>query len=108
MQLVSKQQHQYQLAVTVSGSDQIAWVEINDAAATEAVLAGRFAAMHVERAGKCRYCALWYAMHCLCACLFSVKSCAVFIAQHQGMKLSSPTSSKTLRLHLAQLGVQVH
>lgn len=53
MQLVGHQQHRCQLAVAVSGSDLISWVLISNAAATEAVLASRFAAMHVEQAGKC-------------------------------------------------------
>ena len=52
MQLVSIQKHQSKLAIAVSGSEQIHWVRIDDAAATEAVLAGRFAAMHVDLTGK--------------------------------------------------------
>lgn len=53
MQLIGHQQHHSRLAIAVSGSEPIAWVHINDGAATEAVLAGRFAAMHVAQAGKC-------------------------------------------------------
>lgn len=53
MQLVGHQQHHSRLAIAVSGSELVSWVHISDGAATEAVLAGRFAAMHVEQAGKC-------------------------------------------------------
>lgn len=53
MQLVGHQQHHSRLAIAVSSSEPICWVHISDGAATEAVLAGRFAAMRVEHAGKC-------------------------------------------------------
>ncbi|KAL3151909.1 hypothetical protein ABBQ32_001040 [Trebouxia sp. C0010 RCD-2024] len=55
MQLVGNGQHQSELAVAVSGSEVVSWVHVSDAAATEAVLAGRLAAMDVEQAGKCSY-----------------------------------------------------
>ncbi len=52
MQLVSAQQHQYQLAVTAQNSGQISRMQIDDAAATEAALAAAFAAMEVDQPGK--------------------------------------------------------
>ena len=52
MQLVSKGRHESQLAVAISGSEKISLIQMNDAAATETLLAGRFAAMHVDQTGK--------------------------------------------------------
>ena len=84
MQLVSHQQHRSQLAVVVNGSELISWVHISDAAATEAVLAGRFAAMNVEQAGKCNE--------------YWLYPCSVALtagrAEHKHVGLISPTSTK--------------
>ena len=55
MQLVCRERHQSELAVAISGSEVVSWVHMSDAAATEAVLAGRLAAMDVEQAGKCNH-----------------------------------------------------
>lgn len=52
MQLVCHEPHQVRLAVAVTDSQLVSWVHISDAAATEAVLAGRLAAMDIEQAGK--------------------------------------------------------
>lgn len=62
MQLVGHQQHRSQLALAVSGSELISWVHISNAAATEAVLATRFAAMRVEQAGKCNHPSRWHTL----------------------------------------------
>lgn len=52
MQMVIKGRHESQLALATSGSEKISLIQINDAVATETLLAGRFAAMHVDPTGK--------------------------------------------------------
>lgn len=71
MQFVGNQHHHCRLAIAVSGSALVSWVYISDAAASEAELAGRFAAMHVEQAGKCNP-----QSHCINALAVPLISCS--------------------------------
>lgn len=52
IQVVRSEQHQYQLAITANGSGQVVCVQVDDAAAAEALLATTFAAMQVDKPGK--------------------------------------------------------
>jgi hypothetical protein len=52
MQLVRADRHRYHLAIAVQGSGHISCVQIDDAAAVDAVLTTTFAAMHVDTPGK--------------------------------------------------------
>lgn len=52
MQLVRADRHGYYLAIAIQGSGHISCLQINDAAAMDAVLATTFAAMHVDAPGS--------------------------------------------------------
>ena len=52
MQVVRADRHRYHLVIATQGSGHISCVQIDDAAAVDAVLATTFAAMHVDMPGK--------------------------------------------------------
>ncbi len=52
MQVVRADRHRYHLAIAIQGSGHISCVQVDDAAAVDAVLATTFAAMHVDMPGK--------------------------------------------------------